>query len=205
MRKLFFATLFGSTTVLAAAATAQQAQTPQQQTPAQPGIQQQQTEQEQRLAPSDLELQGGFVLAQRTDQIMGSNLMRAHIIGADNQRIGSVDDVLVDAEGRIVAVIVGIGGFLGIGQRDVGIPVGSLEFVLHAVAPGVTGTAPRQPATRVTRTTPGPAGATGAGRHGTTGWGRWGTGAWEAGQIHHIRVAFTRAQLEAAPEFRRIH
>jgi len=205
MKKLFFATLSGSTAVLAPAATAQQVQTSQQQTPAQPGIQQQKTQQQQRLTPGDLELQDGFVLAQRTDQIMGSNLMRADIIGADNQRIGSVDDVLVDAEGRIVAVVVGIGGFLGIGQREVAIPVGSLEFVLHTVAPGMTGTAPGEPATRVTGAAPEPAGGTGASRLGATGWRTWGTGAWQAGQIHHIRVAFTRAQLEAAPEFRRIH
>jgi hypothetical protein len=50
----------------------------------------------------------------------------AHLIGltlrnSANESIGSIDDVLVDADGRVRQVIVGVGGFLGMGERKVAI------------------------------------------------------------------------------------
>ena len=41
------------------------------------------------------------------------------VIGSNNEKIGDVNDVLFDQNGRIVAYVVGVGGFLGIGQKDV--------------------------------------------------------------------------------------
>ena len=40
---------------------------------------------------------------------------------ADN-RIGEIDDVLLDKQGKIAALIVGVGGFLGIGEKHVAVP-----------------------------------------------------------------------------------
>jgi sporulation protein YlmC with PRC-barrel domain len=47
----------------------------------------------------------------------------------DNQdnKIGTVSDILLDNEGRISAVIVGVGGFLGLGQKDVAVPFNALK------------------------------------------------------------------------------
>jgi sporulation protein YlmC with PRC-barrel domain len=47
----------------------------------------------------------------------------------DNQenKIGDVNDILLDTDGRISAVIVGVGGFLGIGEKDVAVPFKALK------------------------------------------------------------------------------
>jgi sporulation protein YlmC with PRC-barrel domain len=47
----------------------------------------------------------------------------------DNQEneIGEVKDILVGADGRIAAVIVGVGGFLGVGEKDVAVPFNALK------------------------------------------------------------------------------
>jgi hypothetical protein len=45
----------------------------------------------------------------------------------DNTRIGAIDDLIIDEDGQIVAVIVGVGGFLGMGQRDVAISWDSIQ------------------------------------------------------------------------------
>ncbi|HTQ33043.1 MAG TPA: PRC-barrel domain-containing protein [Stellaceae bacterium] len=37
-------------------------------------------------------------------------------------KIGSVDDVVVNDNGQITAFIVGVGGFLGVGEKDVAVP-----------------------------------------------------------------------------------
>jgi hypothetical protein len=36
-------------------------------------------------------------------------------------RIGEVKDLLIDSDGRVVAAIIGVGGFLGMGERDVAV------------------------------------------------------------------------------------
>jgi hypothetical protein len=45
---------------------------------------------------------------------------------SDN-RIGEIDDVLVDKEGKMVAMIVGVGGFLGIGEKHVAVPFNAIR------------------------------------------------------------------------------
>jgi ribosomal 30S subunit maturation factor RimM len=175
---------------------------------------QQPMQQQQMAGQEQLEIQGGFVVRQGPNQLLGSNLMNANVISATGEDIGSVDDVLMDNQGRVLAIIVGVGGFLGIGQRDVAIPVDALNFVTAEVAaagtatqPTATGTvgapattAPGQPATA-----PGTAPGTTAQQQprgtATTGTG-WGWGADDV--LQHIEVAFTREQLENAPEFVRL-
>ncbi|WP_194757241.1 PRC-barrel domain-containing protein [Aliidiomarina indica] len=51
-----------------------------------------------------------------TDSLMGMD-----VYTSDNESIGSVDDLIIDESGKIVAIIVSVGGFLGIGQKDVAI------------------------------------------------------------------------------------
>jgi sporulation protein YlmC with PRC-barrel domain len=47
----------------------------------------------------------------------------------DNQenKLGDVNDILIDADGRVAAVIVGVGGFLGVGEKDVAVPFNALK------------------------------------------------------------------------------
>jgi len=42
--------------------------------------------------------------------------------GNDN-KIGQIKDVLVDQSGKIETLIIGVGGFLGAGEKDVAVPV----------------------------------------------------------------------------------
>ena len=69
-----------------------------------------------------------FVDMQASGQWLVSDLMSLNVVGANNENIGSVSDMLVDEEGNIHAVIVGVGGFLGIGQKDVAISYESFNI-----------------------------------------------------------------------------
>jgi sporulation protein YlmC with PRC-barrel domain len=44
-----------------------------------------------------------------------------------NNKIGEVMDVLVSPEGKVSALIVGVGGFLGMGEKDVAIPFDAIK------------------------------------------------------------------------------
>lgn len=64
---------------------------------------------------------------QQPDQMLASDLMNQGILGGNNERIGSVDDLLLAQDGQVQAVLVGVGGFLGIGQKTVAIPFDALK------------------------------------------------------------------------------
>jgi sporulation protein YlmC with PRC-barrel domain len=69
-----------------------------------------------------------FVDMQASGQWLASDLMGLNVVGSNNENIGSVSDLLVDEEGNIHAAIVGVGGFLGIGQKDVAISFESFNI-----------------------------------------------------------------------------
>ena len=56
---------------------------------------------------------------QAADQWLATKFKGTDVIGSNNEKIGDVNDMLFDQNGRIVAYVVGVGGFLGIGQKDV--------------------------------------------------------------------------------------
>jgi hypothetical protein len=70
-----------------------------------------------------------FVASQQPDQLLMSKFKGTNVLGPDNEKVGDVNDVLFDKSGKVLAVIVGVGGFLGIGQKDVGIEMSSFQVV----------------------------------------------------------------------------
>jgi sporulation protein YlmC with PRC-barrel domain len=63
----------------------------------------------------------GSVTQQKPDQYLASKFRGTDVVGADNQKIGDVTDILFDKNGKIEAYIVSVGGFLGIGAKDVAV------------------------------------------------------------------------------------
>jgi sporulation protein YlmC with PRC-barrel domain len=58
-----------------------------------------------------------------------SKFMGVDIYGANNEKIGDVKDIILDHSGSIQAVVIGVGGFLGIGEKDVAIPFKTVEWM----------------------------------------------------------------------------
>ncbi len=69
-----------------------------------------------------------FLTRQTGDQMLVSDLMDMSVYGPDGQSIGEINDVLLDRMGNVVAVVIGVGGFLGIGEKDVAVPYQSLQM-----------------------------------------------------------------------------
>jgi ribosomal 30S subunit maturation factor RimM len=68
-----------------------------------------------------------FIDRQQATDWRSSKLVGTSVYGGDNSKIGSVDDVLIGSDGNVRAVVVGVGGFLGVGQKDVAIPFNALN------------------------------------------------------------------------------
>jgi len=75
-----------------------------------------------------------FVSSQSADQWVFSKFKGTDVVGPNNENIGSVNDIMFDKGGKIMAMIVGVGGFLGIGQKNV-----AMDMSAFQVMPASTG------------------------------------------------------------------
>jgi len=74
----------------------------------------------------------------RDDQIRASKLIGASVYDPNDQKIGAVDELVLNPDGKIADVVIGVGGFLGAGEKRVAVPMADLKrgkndhFVLAA-------------------------------------------------------------------------
>ena len=89
--------------------------------------------------PAAAQQSGGkadFVTSQKPDQWLASKFKGTDVVGADNQKIGDVSDILFDKTGKIEAFVVSVGGFLGMGSKEVALAPTSFDVI-----PGQNGSA----------------------------------------------------------------
>jgi sporulation protein YlmC with PRC-barrel domain len=134
---------------------------------------------------------GQFLPMRQPEQFRASDFIGERVYGANDESIGEINDVLMDAKGQVAGVIIGVGGFLGIGEKDVALPMSALQFRND---PPATAATSRDTATTGTVSTPtppagAPAGATAAAQD-------------DDGVPNRIIVSMTKDQLQQAPTFR---
>ena len=63
----------------------------------------------------------------REHEMRASKLIGSSINDASDQKIGSVTDLIVDRDGKVTEVVVGVGGFLGAGEKNVAVKMADLK------------------------------------------------------------------------------
>ena len=122
LKKLLLSTAL--TAAVATAAFAQSSTTPSPSTPA------------PAAAQSEGSGKTNFVSAQKPDQWLASKFKGTDVMGSDNQKIGDVSDILFDKSGKVEAFVISVGGFLGVGSKEVALAPSSFDVV-----PGQNGSA----------------------------------------------------------------
>jgi sporulation protein YlmC with PRC-barrel domain len=56
-----------------------------------------------------------------------TNYYKQNVYDPSDTKIGEITDVLVDKDGKVDAFIVSVGGFLGIGEKDVAVPFSAIQ------------------------------------------------------------------------------
>ena len=81
-------------------------------------------------APKSAEASGSpqFLAKQASDDWLASNLIGHTVYNAQDEIVGDINDLVTDRDGKIVAALVGSGGFLGIGQKDVALRFEDLKL-----------------------------------------------------------------------------
>ena len=82
-----------------------------------------------------------------------SKLVGLSVYNDSNESLGSINDLLTDKNGDIKAVVLGVGGFLGLGEHLVAVPFDQVKFVNEPVAYTGAAGAPNAGAARTTSTT----------------------------------------------------
>jgi hypothetical protein len=82
-----------------------------------------------------------FIQSQGTDKWAFSRFKGTDVLGPDNAKVGNVTDLLFDKNGKIDALIIGVGGFLGIGEKNVAIDMSAFQVLPYSAgASSTTGT-----------------------------------------------------------------
>jgi hypothetical protein len=81
------------------------------------------------MAPEQSAQQSGqFLSEQKTDDMLASSIIGKPAVNSQDETIGDVNDLVTDRSGKIVAALIGVGGFLGIGEKDVAVRFEDLKL-----------------------------------------------------------------------------
>ena len=58
---------------------------------------------------------------------LASDVYKADVYDTSDHKVGNVTDLMIDCNGNVMAAIIGVGGFLGVGEKDVAIPFKELR------------------------------------------------------------------------------
>jgi sporulation protein YlmC with PRC-barrel domain len=148
---------------------------------------------------------GQFMTHMQPNQWRGSKMMGVDIYGQNNEKIGDVNEVLIDRNGNADAIVVGVGGFLGIGEKDVAIPFSAVQWkydrndLSTASTTRAPATATNPPASGSTAMTNAPATT---GTAGTANRAATDRADMDRGYPDHGVVSMTKDQIKNAPTFR---
>lgn len=72
------------------------------------------------------DLIGIYLTEQAPDQISANTYIGQSVYNPNDENVGEISDLIMDKDGGIVAAVVGVGGFLGMGQKNVAVPIANI-------------------------------------------------------------------------------
>jgi sporulation protein YlmC with PRC-barrel domain len=69
-----------------------------------------------------------FSSQQAADEWRSTKLVGLNVYNENDEKIGDINDLILDADGKITSAVVGVGGFLGMGEKLVAVPFADLKF-----------------------------------------------------------------------------
>jgi sporulation protein YlmC with PRC-barrel domain len=117
-----------------------------------------------------------------------SKLIGLNVYNDKNEKLGDINEILLDKSGKVEGVVIGVGGFLGMGEHDIKVEMSKLKFVDEPVRTSSTSNTGTTGAnTRATTTTSST--ATSANDH------KW-------YPDHAILSGASKEQLKSMPQFK---
>ena len=118
-----------------------------------------------------------------------SKLIGLNVYNDQNEKLGDISEILLDKSGKVDGVVIGVGGFLGMGKHDIKVGMDKLKFVDEPV---------RTASTTGSSTTTSPSSTTN--RPATTTTTTTTTNKWYPD--HAVLSGATKDSLKNSPEFK---
>jgi sporulation protein YlmC with PRC-barrel domain len=85
-----------------------------------------------------------------------SKLIGLNVYNDQKEKLGDISEILLDKSGKVDGVVIGVGGFLGMGQHDIMVEMSKLKFVdepirTSSTTTGTTGSATTTPTASTTK------------------------------------------------------
>lgn len=80
---------------------------------------------------------GGYIIDPSASQTSAGVYIGKPVFNARNESIGEVTDLVIDKRHGVVAAVIGVGGFLGLAEKDVAVPNDRITAVRDAQSGGV--------------------------------------------------------------------
>jgi sporulation protein YlmC with PRC-barrel domain len=64
----------------------------------------------------------------QADEMRASKLIGTKVVNTANETIGDINEIVLGKDGKVAAVVIGVGGFLGIGEREVAVNFNSIRM-----------------------------------------------------------------------------
>ena len=93
-------------------------------------------------------------------QWRASKLIGLSVYNEGNEKLGDINELILDKDGKINAVVIGVGGFLGMGEHDIAVSMDKLKFVETPIRTSSTAPAGTVRETTTTGTATAPANTT---------------------------------------------
>ncbi|XIA62228.1 PRC-barrel domain-containing protein [Bradyrhizobium sp. TZ2] len=122
-----------------------------------------------------------------------SKLMGLDVYNEANEKLGDISELILDKNGKVNAVVIGVGGFLGMGEHDIAVSMDKLKFMEEPVRTSSTAPATTTRETTTKETT------TGAATNTTTTARTADENDWTP---DHAVMSGTKEQLKAMPQFK---
>lgn len=81
------------------------------------------------------------------DKWRSSKLIGLDVYNDQNEKLGDINEMILDKDGKVAAVIIGVGGFLGMGEHDIAVTLDQLKFVEEPVRTASSATTTSSPST----------------------------------------------------------
>ncbi len=82
--------------------------------------------------PSSTAVMPSIIPSQAAGDTNVGNLIGAKVYNESNEQLGDVNYLLVNASGQITTAVIGVGGMLGVGEKNVAFPFSALVFATDA-------------------------------------------------------------------------
>jgi hypothetical protein len=140
-------------------------------------------------------LMAGTALAQSSKgEWRASKMVGVNVYNDSNEKLGSIDELIMNKEGKIDKVIIGVGGFLGVGQRDIAVKFDQLKFTDQPLPSNTASTSAPGGSSTSTSTSSGPSSTVGSASTTRTTSDEW--------YPDHAVMSGSKDQLKSMPEFK---